>query len=120
MVVLALTHLVPLAAAVHVVAAGTSGVELVAWIVIPVSVFLFGALVAAGKGVIAFTRYLVSSQESQKSTADTNKSIDDKLTRYMDKNDRDMNEVKQDVALLKFTVNGPSRGSYKQQGKSDD
>lgn len=97
---------------------GTNPTQIIAWIIIPVVIFLAGALVAAVKGVIAFTRYLVESKESQTAIAKSTDSMDKRLQEYTQKTDKRLGHVEEDVAILKYAVH--AHGSNSHGGEKDE
>lgn len=89
-------------AAMHLASgSGTSGVEIVAWIVIPVAIFLFGATIAGIKGIVKFSQWLAHAQETQDSGRDSLESIANNLKEYTEKSDLRFGNIEKDVAVLK-------------------
>lgn len=86
----------------HVVASSsTSGVEIIAWIGIPLFVFLCGCGVALFKGIVKAAQWFAHQQEAADRTADSNEGIDRKLGSYIEKSDKRFGNLEQDVAVLK-------------------
>jgi hypothetical protein len=87
--------------------------EVAEYIIIPVAIFLLGALLAAVRGLVKFAQHLVRSEEAQVVTANATQQINEKLGEYMERTDARLNEHAQEIAVLKYAVqNGAAKGSY--------
>jgi hypothetical protein len=91
------------------VADSGSSLELVAWIVVPVAIFIVGVVTAAIRGAIRFAQYMTRSENSQSSVAQTNKEISDRLSGFVDHTekrfdgiDRHLGIHDQQIAVLDF------------------
>lgn len=58
-------------------------VDTIGLILVPVTIFIVGAIVAAVRGAIRFAQYMVRSEEAQQSTASSNKEVRDLLSAFM-------------------------------------
>lgn len=75
--------------------------EIVAWVIIPLTLFI---LAAAGTGLTLLVKgvtYMARSDENQKRTADSNDRIESQLTTYIDQNDKRLGLIELDIAVLK-------------------
>lgn len=87
---------------------GTSGVQIIGWIGIPLGLAIVAAIVAGIKGAIRFAQYMVRTEESQGRTAVSNESIEKKLDDHIAKTDRRLGDVEREVAVLNSWVpHGP-------------
>lgn len=64
-----------------------SGLEIIAWIVIPLCIFLFGVAVASVKGIIGAAQHLAHAEESLDKVAESNEAISSRLGSFIEKSD---------------------------------
>lgn len=76
---------------------------IVAYIVIPLVIFLLGAAITGITGLVKFVRYMEKSQAAQESTASSNNEINDKLDKYMGKTDATLIDHTTRIAVLENT-----------------
>jgi hypothetical protein len=72
----------------------------IAYIVIPLVIFLMGAAITGITGLVKFVRYMEKSQAAQESTASSNQEINDKLDKYMGKTDTTLIDHTTRIAVL--------------------
>lgn len=86
----------------HIVAAGggTSGVEIIAWIGIPLFIFLCGVGVAVFRAIVKAAQWFTHQQEAADRTANSNEGIEKRLTEYINKSDARFGSLERDVAVL--------------------
>jgi hypothetical protein len=94
--------------------AGVPTTDIIAWIVVPLVLFVLGA---AGTGItllIKGSAYMARSQVAQENTATTNQEISDQLAKYMERTDTKLNGLDVRVSVLEDARNdkvGYRRGS---------
>lgn len=76
----------------------------IGYIVIPLALFLVGALVAGFRFSIGMGKYMAHSEESQKRTADSNQQIADQLGTYMERTDNRLSAHDEQLAVLNFVL----------------
>lgn len=79
-------------------------VAVLGYIVIPVGIFLIGALVAGFRFAIGLGKYVVRSEEAQTRTADSNQQIADRLGKYMERTDDRLNSHDEQLAVLNYVL----------------
>jgi hypothetical protein len=88
------------AAVLHVLASGTSGVEIIAWIVIPLTIFVIGGTFTGVSLLVKGSAYMAKSQAAQEQTAKSNQDIADTLAKYAEKTDGRLNGIDIRVSVL--------------------
>jgi hypothetical protein len=79
-------------------------IAVIGYIVIPLSLALLGALVAAFRISIGLGKYMMRSEEAQTRTADSNQKIADQLEKYMERTDKRLNEHDEQLAVLNYVL----------------
>jgi hypothetical protein len=76
--------------------------QIVAFIVIPLCLFLAGALAAGIRGTIKFTQYLIRSEASQADIAKTNKQIVDRLDSFVEKTNGRFSDLSERMTVVEL------------------
>lgn len=74
--------------------------QIIAYVVVPMAIFMLGA---AGAGIVAlvrFTVYLTKSREAQESTAKTNQKISDDLASFIGHTNERLNNHGERIVVL--------------------
>ena len=114
-------HGIIMVEALHLAASpdtGTSVVEIIAWIGIPLFLAICGAIFGIVKLIIRFAQYMTKSETAQSEIAKTNVEIRDILTSYMAKTDTHLGVIDQDIAVLKYKTS--ANGARKRVSVEDD
>lgn len=75
-------------------------IEVVAWIIIPLVLFLLGASGAGVTALVKFSGYMARSQVAQESTAKSNGQIVERLDTFIDKTDTTLVDYGQRIVVL--------------------
>lgn len=78
--------------------------QLIAWIVIPLAIFVIGGTVSGITLMIKGSAYMARSQMAQENTANSNQSIADNLQKYITANDERVQRNTTDIAVIKETL----------------
>ena len=81
---------------------------IVGLIVIPLTVFILGAIYGAVRGVIRFAQYLVRSEEEQHASTNSLEEIATLLKEYMHKTDVELREQSERLTVMEYAVLGQS------------
>jgi hypothetical protein len=78
--------------------------QIIAWIVIPLAIFVIGGTISGITLMIKGSAYMARSQMAQENTANSNQSIADNLQKYMTANDQRVQQNSTDIAVLKELI----------------
>lgn len=83
-----------------------STASIIGLVVVPLTIFVLGAAGAAIAGAIRFAKYMVRSEESLKTTAQSAQQIAARLERFIDETDDRLEAHGMDIAVLKWELDG--------------
>jgi hypothetical protein len=90
----------------HVVAASSNNsfnlIDVIAWICVPLFIFLAGVIYGVIKGAIRFAQHMTRSEKTQESIAATNTDIRDSMNSFMEKTNTHLNIHDQEIAVLNW------------------
>jgi hypothetical protein len=83
----------------------TSSIDIVAWVVVPLIIFILGASATGITLLIKGSAYMARSQVAQENTATSNQEISDKLDRFISRADGRFNslDIRMSVLEAKFS-----------------
>jgi hypothetical protein len=79
-------------------------VDLIGLILVPISIFLIGAVIASIRGAIRFAQYMVRSEEAQTRTADSTREISERLGAFISETEDRLNEHGERLAVVEWEI----------------
>lgn len=79
-------------------------VNTIGLILIPVSIFVIGGIVALIRGAIRFAQYMVRSEEAQTRTADSVGEISERLSDFMKETGTRLGEHNERLAVVEWEI----------------
>lgn len=82
----------------------STSVDIVAWVVVPLIIFVLGASATGITLLVKGSAYMARSQVAQENTATSNQEISDKLDKYINRSEGRFNGLDIRVSLLEANV----------------
>lgn len=74
--------------------------EIVAYVIVPLALFILTSMGGGVMGVIKLTNYLTRSQSAQESTAKSNREISDNLKQFIGETNQRLNDHGERISVL--------------------